>query len=368
MRPTDQLGAAALAYANLGHRVLPLHHPLATDAIQRREMLCSCGDRACGAVGKHPLTAHGLYVATSDPAKLARWWRRWPQANIGLVTGEVADVLDLDGPAGRAALRQAAADHDLRLEGPLVRTGSGWHLYVAPTGTGNRAGLLAHVDWRGRGGYVVAPPSRHASGRGYRWLRPLTAELREVPAPLRSLLDPARVQPSQPVPAAPFRPIPAGHPYGRTALEQELSAVGHAPRGRRNTTLYQAGIRLYSLSPAASSPATRLRPACSPPRKPLDYWSRSQPKPAVLSPPPSEPGSVIPAVSQPLTSQPFGTGPKVEPAGTRSGGSRAGWLTQARRPGAHHPASSPADRTRRRARQPSGRRASQSGHLLPQQA
>jgi hypothetical protein len=173
MRPTDQLGAAALAYANLGHRVLPLHHPLATDAIQRREMLCSCGDRACGAVGKHPLTAHGLYVATSDPAKLARWWRRWPQANIGLVTGEVADVLDLDGPAGRAALRQAAADHDLRLEGPLVRTGSGWHLYVAPTGTGNRAGLLAHVDWRGRGGYVVAPPSRHASGRGYRWHGPL---------------------------------------------------------------------------------------------------------------------------------------------------------------------------------------------------
>jgi hypothetical protein len=247
MRPTDRLGAAALAYANLGYRVLPLHHPLETSVIQGREMPCSCGDRACGAVGKHPMTAHGLNNATSDPAKLVRWWRRWPQANIGLVTGEVADVLDIDGPAGRAALRRFAAVHDLRLEGPLVRTGSGWHVYLAPTGTGNRAGLLAHVDWRGRGGYVVAPPSRHASGRGYRWLRPLTAELREVPAPLRSLLDPARVHPSQPVPAAPFRPIAAGHAYGRTALAQELSAVAHAPRGRRNTTLYQAGIRLYSL-------------------------------------------------------------------------------------------------------------------------
>ncbi len=48
MRPTDQLGAAALAYANLGYRVLPLHHPLATDSIPGQEMLCSCGDRACG--------------------------------------------------------------------------------------------------------------------------------------------------------------------------------------------------------------------------------------------------------------------------------------------------------------------------------
>jgi hypothetical protein len=49
------------------------------------------------------------------------------------------------------------------------------------------------------------------------------------------------------VPAAPFRLTAAGHPYGRTALAQELSAVAHAPRGRRNTTLYQAGIHLYSL-------------------------------------------------------------------------------------------------------------------------
>jgi hypothetical protein len=210
-------------------------------------MLCSCGDPACGAVGKHPRTPHGLNDATSDPAQLGRWWRRWPQANIGLVTGERADVLDIDGPAGRAAVRRFTADHDLPLDGPVVRTGSGWHLYLAPTGSGNRAGLLEQVDWRGRGGYVVAPPSRHASGRPYRWLRPLTAELPAAPAPLRSLLDPTRVRPAQPVPVGLSHPTPGGHPYGRTVLEQELSAVAHAPKGRRNHTLYQAGIRLYSL-------------------------------------------------------------------------------------------------------------------------
>jgi hypothetical protein len=247
MRPTDQLGATALTYATLGYRVLPLHHPVLMDAIPGRGMLCSCGDPACGAVGKHPLTPHGLHDATSDPAQLGRWWRRWPQANTGLVTGEVADVLDIDGPVGRAAVRRFADDHGLRLDGPLVRTGSGWHLYLAPTASGNRAGLLEHVDWRGRGGYVVAPPSRHASGRPYRWLRPLTAELPAAPAPLRSLLYPTRAQRSQPVPAPPFRLTGAGHSYGRAALEEELAAVAHAPRGRRNHTLYQAGIRLYSL-------------------------------------------------------------------------------------------------------------------------
>ena len=56
--------------------------------------------------------------------------------------------------------------------GPLVRTGGGgWHYYLAPTGLGNaHPADLEHVDWRGRGGYVVAPPSRHASGHPYQWV------------------------------------------------------------------------------------------------------------------------------------------------------------------------------------------------------
>ena len=64
---------------------------------------------------------HGLKDASSDPAQLTGWWRRWPQANIGLVTGELAD--SWTSTAGRMALRRLAADHDLRLEGPLAETG-----------------------------------------------------------------------------------------------------------------------------------------------------------------------------------------------------------------------------------------------------
>jgi hypothetical protein len=71
MRTVDQLGAAALAYATLGYRVLPLHHPAPPNAVQGRGMRCSCSDPACGAVGKHPLTPHGLMDATSDPVRPA---------------------------------------------------------------------------------------------------------------------------------------------------------------------------------------------------------------------------------------------------------------------------------------------------------
>ena len=247
MTTNRYLREAALAYAAGGFRVLPLHHPIRAQSRMRSTRVgCSCGDPGCGPVGKHPRTRNGLYDATIDPSQIASWWQRWPQANVGLVTGELADVLDVDGPAGWAALRGWATQHQLYLEGPVVRTDSGWHYYVAATGVGNRAGLLEGIDWRGRGGYVVAPPSQHANGTRYRWLRPLTSDLPAVPWALRSLLVPVR-QPR--LEAAPrLRPTSGVHPYGRVALQEELTAVARAPRGRRNHTLYQAGIRLYGLA------------------------------------------------------------------------------------------------------------------------
>jgi Bifunctional DNA primase/polymerase, N-terminal len=153
-------------------------------------------------------------------------------------------------------------------------------IYLAPTGAGNRAGLLEHVDWRGRGGYVVAPPSRHVSGARYRWLRPLTADLPATPWPQRTLLLPARQQ-RRPDAVPWFREESAGHPCGRAALKEELAAVAQAPQGRRNHTLYQAGIRRPAgrrrRQPAAGRGADpdpphpglgRAHWACPPPRHP----------------------------------------------------------------------------------------------------
>jgi O-acetyl-ADP-ribose deacetylase (regulator of RNase III) len=248
---TGELAAAAVGYAHRRIPVLPLHYPVRRPRPGQANVDCSCRAPDCGQIGRHPLAAlvpHGVKDASSDPAVVAGWWRRFPQANVGLATGVAFDALDADGPDGAAALRAFAADHGLEWPpGPLVRTGSGgWHLYLALTGLSNPSPRgLPHVDWRGRGGYVVAPPSRHASGSRYRFLRELSAPLAAVPAPLRALLEPAPVE--RPSPAD--RPSAGrGHPYALTALDGECQRVATTAPGsrQRNATLYRAGLRLFS--------------------------------------------------------------------------------------------------------------------------
>ncbi len=44
------------------------------------------------------------------------------------------------------------------------------------------------------------------------------------------------------------QPAGPGHPYGQHVLELRLAEVAHAARGKRNHTLYRAGLRLFSLA------------------------------------------------------------------------------------------------------------------------
>jgi hypothetical protein len=236
---------AALGYAAHGIPGYPVHWPRRVPG--GTSLACSCRRGvACDRPAKHPLVRHGVNDATTDPGQLEHWWQQWPHANLGLATGIVFDALDLDGPAGVAALRQLARTAGLRLPGPVVRTGGGgWHHWFAPTGLGNRPPRgLAHIDWRGRGGAVLAPPSRHLSGGSYRWVVGLDqAPLPEVPAPLRLLLDPDRAIPTRPARTA--GPDMPGHPYGRRVLADELAALGRATPGRRNHTLNRTAFKVY---------------------------------------------------------------------------------------------------------------------------
>jgi hypothetical protein len=265
-RPSLQLRDVALGYASLGIPVLPLHSPLPhrgdLQALTSGRPLgpnaawtsCSCRDPSCGQPGKHPLGSlvpHGVKDATTNRARILAWWTSHPQANIGLATGHLFDVLDVDGPAGEQAIRELAATHGLASSGPLVRTGGGgWHFYLAPIGLGNvRPAGLEQVDWRGRGGYVVAPPSRHRSGRPYQWAagRDLDVTPGKVPAVLLERLQgrPAqRSLASLEVPAAGDGP---GGRYARAALAEELARVAAAPVGQRNRQLWESARNLYNL-------------------------------------------------------------------------------------------------------------------------
>jgi hypothetical protein len=236
---------AAVGYAVRGIPVYPVHWPRSVPGEAR--LACSCPrGPVCDRPAKHPLVRHGVKQATTDPKIIGRWWARWPHANLGLATGIVFDALDIDGAAGLGALLEFARTVGVRLPGPLVATGGGgWHVWFRPTGLGNRPPRdLAHVDWRGRGGAVLAPPSRHICGRPYRWLRGLDqAPLPEVPAALRALLDPDWT--TMTGPAAPAGPAATGHPYGRTVLAAELAALGRATPGHRNHTLNRCAFKVY---------------------------------------------------------------------------------------------------------------------------
>jgi Bifunctional DNA primase/polymerase, N-terminal len=139
---------------------------------------CSCtAGTACRNLGKHPRTPHGLKDATTDAAILGQWWAKWPDANIGLVTGSSSGlvVLDVDPRHGvNLTLEDIEAEHQKLPETvESLSGGGGRHLFFQHPGVPNRndAGtkLGPGLDIRGDGGYVILPPSLHASGRRYEW-------------------------------------------------------------------------------------------------------------------------------------------------------------------------------------------------------
>jgi hypothetical protein len=235
---------AAEAYAALGFPVVPMH-------AVRPGGGCTCpAGPACSQAGKHPRLTGWTRLATSDPTTVAGWWRRWPDANLGLATGRRFDVADLDGTPGVEALRAALQIAPWEHPGPVARSGAGgWHLLYAPTGLGNRVRLLPGVDWRGRGGLIVAPPSRHASGGRYRWAHPLTAELPTVPEGLRQLLapPPATRTTLPPVPVGAGSGGGRGERYAQAALQREAVRVRAAAPGSCNDTLNRAAFNLGQL-------------------------------------------------------------------------------------------------------------------------
>jgi hypothetical protein len=117
---------------------------------------------------------HGLLEASLDPRRINAWWGGlFAARNVGIATGGLVDVIDLDGAQGIATWEQAEDWPELI---GMVATPHGRHLYIRPTGERSRAAIFPGVDYRGQGGYVVAPPSVLASGEIYRWEVPLMLE------------------------------------------------------------------------------------------------------------------------------------------------------------------------------------------------
>ncbi len=231
----------------------------------------------CVPGGKRPLVTHGFHDATTDAAQIHSWWSRWPNANIGIPTGAVSgvEVIDVDVattgtgfPAFRTAHREGLAAG----WAALVRTPSGGlHAYYPADTTKSQSSwqaTKAHIDFRGAGGYIIAPPS-------------LITRPNKVRAPYRLIL--ASGSATQPVDAARLREFlnpqtpPAGgsrvarperhgaerHGAERQSADAQALAEWVAGRGEgeRNRGLFWAACRLAESGAPPAATLEALRPA-----------------------------------------------------------------------------------------------------------
>ncbi|MBE0534539.1 MAG: bifunctional DNA primase/polymerase [Phycisphaerae bacterium] len=154
----------ALAYAEKGWPVLPLH--------SIRDGVCTCGKSDCASPGKHPATKNGVRDASADAEVIRKWFGGGRLLNVGICAGPVSGlvVLDVDPlHGGDASVQRLSVPATLE----AATGGGGRHFYFAcPKGrrVRNSVGRIGPgLDVRSDGGYVVAPPSAHASGHEYRW-------------------------------------------------------------------------------------------------------------------------------------------------------------------------------------------------------
>lgn len=186
---------AALDLARRGLPVFPLWGAVQTRAGKRH--VCGCGSAHIqdNNAAKHPygrLAPNGLSDASTDEPRIREWWLSAPNGNIGLATGAVV-VLDVDPRHGGDNSLRGLEERlgSLPLTWHVLTGGGGEHIYFrAPEDVEIRnssSKVGPGLDIRGRGGYVVAPPSIHISGRRYAWSvdhHPDKVALAEFPASL----------------------------------------------------------------------------------------------------------------------------------------------------------------------------------------
>jgi hypothetical protein len=177
---TEPALPTALAWARRDHGVIPLWWPVTHNG----QTVCACG-RLCGErAAKHPhgrYAPNGIHSATTDANIIKELFGlRVPEANLGVSTEKLV-VLDGDprhgGDESRAALEREHGE--LPLTWRVLTGGGGTHdIYKAPAGVAITSFSAVNmkdpplgpgIDVRARGGYIVAPPSRHISGGVYAW-------------------------------------------------------------------------------------------------------------------------------------------------------------------------------------------------------
>jgi hypothetical protein len=178
---------AALAWGRQGAKIIGLHGIDDSDS-------CTCRNSRCRSPGKHPIAElfpKGQHSATNNAATIRRAFRRYPRANLGVILPPGLVALDVDGPEGATTFKRLDLPSTL-----TVQTGRGTHHYfLTAQPISKRRANLDHVDLKDdQSGYIVVPPSRHHSGKRYRWLKPITPIAYLPASSLESLQQPESVR------------------------------------------------------------------------------------------------------------------------------------------------------------------------------
>lgn len=122
--------------------------------------------------------------------EVEEWWRRWPTAQVGVVTGRISNLLVIDCDTQQAVEAMTDAIGDSYIT-PIVVTPRGRHYWFAyKDGLRNMAHFIGGADCRGEGGMVVAPPSVNTGGVQYYWqITPLRCKPAELPESILRLLS-----------------------------------------------------------------------------------------------------------------------------------------------------------------------------------
>jgi hypothetical protein len=176
---SETVPSNARAWAKHGHGVLPLWWPVTHNG----QTVCACGRRCGKDAAKHPVgryAPNGVLSATTDTLVIKDWWWRVPAANLGVSTEKLVVIDNDPRHGGNESLAALEREHgELPLTWCTLTGGGGEHIiYAAPNDVVIKsfvASLMKDpplgpgIDVRARGGYIVAPPSRHICGRPYAW-------------------------------------------------------------------------------------------------------------------------------------------------------------------------------------------------------
>ncbi|MEO5367728.1 MAG: bifunctional DNA primase/polymerase, partial [Magnetococcus sp. WYHC-3] len=118
----------------------------------------------------------------ADKEQINEWWSKHPEAGVAIVTGAISglSVVDIDTAEGEKLFKEKIGE----VKCPTALTpGGGKHLYFQDFGASNKTGFIPGVDFRGEGGYIIAPPSPGPNGsdKMYAWAK--GCRITEVPPP-----------------------------------------------------------------------------------------------------------------------------------------------------------------------------------------